>query len=38
MEAFSLYLCWEYGTLKTYVKIYKEDKLFTTSEFVSVLI
>lgn len=26
------------GTLKTYVKIYKENKLFTTSEFVSALI
>ena len=38
MEAFNLYLFWEYGTLKTYVKIYKEDKLFTTSELVSVLI
>ena len=26
------------GTSKTYVKIYKEDELFTTSEFVSALI
>lgn len=37
-EAFSLCLCREYGTSKTDVKIYKEDKLLATSEFVSALI